>query len=307
MNRFNTADNPSPGGQNGRQLVIIGQLFRAAVNMRHIDEMFEWLARVIVQGFNVQVVQFWAMQGSRTGKVSVELRTQACQEVTLPQHIITNNQVAATAAQILTGKRSYLLQMVSNLFSAYQASLLVRYGLSYCSCIFLTSGRWLPPAHTAASTQNIPVPFEVVVLLFLQQPIPNEALSAIKLILEQAVSLAENRGLLLPAISAPGSNGSLELESQFTLPELVPRRVEDASVITSSNPLAGFFAISDKQARRLYAAIDGHKSINGICADTGMDLEDVYVALQHLMAQHRVQLTGPSGQVVDSSLFFGKL
>jgi hypothetical protein len=307
VNRFNTSDNPSPGGQNGRQLVIVGQLFRAAVYMRHIDEMFEWLARVIVQGFDVQVVQFWAMEGNRTGKVSVELRTLAGQEVSLPQHIFTNNQVAATAAQILTGKRSYLLQMISNIFSAYQASLLSRYGLNYCSCIFLTSDRLLPPAHTAASTQYIPVPFEAVVLLFLRQPVPNEALSAIKLILEQSIPLAGNRGLLLPAISAPGSNGSLKLESQFTLPELIPHRIEDANLMTSSNPLAGSVVISDKQARRLYPAIDGHQNVNEICADIGMDLKDAYVALEFLLGQHRVQLTEPGGRIVDSSLFFGKL
>ena len=307
MNRYNTADNPSSGGQNGRQLVLIGQLYRAAVNMHHIDEMFGWLARGIVQIFNVQVVQIWAMQGNRTGNLSVELRTLVCQEVSLPEHIVTNNQVAATATQILTGKRSYPLQTISNIFTAYQASLLSRYGLNYCSCNFLTNGRLLPPAHTAAPTQYIPVPFEAVVLHFLRQPLPNEALPAIKLILEQAVSIAGNRGLLLPAISAPGSNGFLDVRSQFTLPELVPHRAEDANLMTSSNPLAGSVAISDKQARRLYAAIDGHKSLNEICADIGMDLKDAYIALEHLMAQHRVQLTEPGGQVVDSALFFGKL
>jgi hypothetical protein len=119
VNRFNAADNPSSGRQNGQQLVIIGQLYRAAVNMRHIDEMFEWLARVIVQGFDVQVVQFWAWQCNRTGKISIELRTVVCQEVSLPQHIVTNYQVEATAAQILTGRQSYLLQMISNIFTAY--------------------------------------------------------------------------------------------------------------------------------------------------------------------------------------------
>ena len=151
------------------------------------------------------------------------------------------------------------------------------------------------------------MPFEAVVLLFLQQPVPSESLSAIKLILEQAVSIAGNRGLLLPAISAPGSNGSFESGSQFMLPELVPHRGEEANLITSSNPLAGFVAISDKQARRLYAAIDGHKNINEICIDIGMDLKDAYAALERLMAKDRVQLTEPGGQVVDSALFFGKL
>ena len=132
MNRFNTADNPSPGRRNGRQLVITGQLYRAAVNLRHIDEMFEWLARRIVQGFDVQVVQFWAWQCNRTGKVSIELRTAASKEASLPQHIVTNNQFAETAAQILTGKRDYPPQTNSNIFTDYQASILSRYGLNYC-------------------------------------------------------------------------------------------------------------------------------------------------------------------------------
>ncbi len=95
--------------------------------------------------------------------------------------------------------------------------------------------------------------------------------------------------------------------NQFTLPELIPHRGEDANPMTSSDPLAGSVAISDKQALRLCAAIDGHKSINEFCVDIGMDLKDAYVALEHLMAQHRVQLTEPNGQVVDSVLFFGKL
>jgi hypothetical protein len=77
--------------------------------------------------------------------------------------------------------------------------------------------------------------------------------------------------------------------------------------MTSSNPFASSVVISDKQARRLYSAIDGRKNVDEICRVLFIDLKEAYQALRILWTQHRIELYGPAGEVVDSSLFFENL
>src|SRR5205085_9551318 len=110
------------------QSLVSTQLMKAAINMRHIDELFLWLAQMIVQNFDAQVIQFWVTQSTRTGQYFIQLRTMASQDTTLPQHVVTNNQIIAVAERILSERRNYLLQPVGNIFPPYQASLLTRYG-----------------------------------------------------------------------------------------------------------------------------------------------------------------------------------
>src|SRR5260370_16957379 len=102
---------------------------------------------------------------------------------------------------MLQGQSNYSLQRVESLFPSYQASLLERYGLLYCAYYVLIDDRLLPPAYDAPATE-IPTPLTVAVLLFLRQPVPQNELSAINLILEQSVSVAASRELLLPSSSA---------------------------------------------------------------------------------------------------------
>ncbi len=309
MSSYSADNNLSHAGR--RPMVIAAQLYKAATSMYHIDEMFQWLADVIVANFDVQATQVWTLQASRTGQISVQLRRMVYQEKLFPEHIIANNQVATTAGQILQGQSSYGLQTVESLFPSYQASLLERYGLLYCACYVLIDDKLLPPAYNAPATE-IPMPLTVAILLFLRQPVSQNELSAINLILEQSIAVAASRRLLFPASTGSGrlpslTNNSLQQQAQLSLGGLVPQRIEDADLLKSSNPLAGSLVISDKQARRLFVAIDGRKNVEEICTQIGMDLKVAYEALRVLLAQHRIQLYDPGGQLVDGSVLLENL
>jgi hypothetical protein len=60
--------------------------------------------------------------------------------------------------------------------------------------------------------------------------------------------------------------------------------------MVSSSPFASSATISDKRALRLYAAIDGHKTVAELCSSTGMTLKDVQAALETLLNQHRIEI-----------------
>jgi hypothetical protein len=317
MNNRGTGGNSSQTNLGRGQSLVSTQLLKVATNMRHIDELFLWLAQTLVQNFDAQVVQFWATQSTRTGQYFIQLRTMVRQDTTLPQHVVTNNQVVEVAERILSERRNYLLQPTGNIFLPYQASLLARYGLNYFFSYFLSSNTLLPPpSNEEASGESLPTPLAMTVMLFLRQAPAQNLLSAIRLSSEQALAVAAYRGLLLypnvssgrlPAVSngtprqvgvAPQQNSLLPLE------HLIPRRLEDANFMTTSNPLTFSAAISDKSARRLLAAIDGSKNFDELRISLNMDSKEAYRALQILLDQHRIELYEPGGEPADRSQYF---
>lgn len=309
-----------PGGNSshpnfGRgQSLVSGQLVKAATNMHHIDELFLWLAHTIVQNFDVQVVQFWAIQSTRSGQYFTQLRTMLRQDTTIPQHVVTNNQVIALAERILSERHNYLLQPLGSIFPPYQTSLLARYGLNYFFSYFLSSNTLLPPLYNNASAEDIPTPLALAIMLFLRQAPGQSLLSALRLSSEQTLAVAAYRGLLSPDISpaplpaasnatAKQVNTHSEPRSMTTLEQLIPRRLEDANLMTTSNPLSFSLAISDRSALRLLAAIDGRKNVDELCSSINMDLTEAYKALQTLLEQHRIELYEPGGEAADNSIY----
>jgi len=316
MNNRGTGGNSSPANLGRGQSLASTQLLKAATNMRHIDELFLWVAHAIVQNFDAQVVQLWATQTNRTGQYFIQLRTMVRQDTSLPQHVVTNNQVVAVAERILSERRNYLLQPAGSVFPPYQANLLARYGLNYFFSYFLSSNTLLPPPSNEASGENLPTPLALTVMLFLRQTPSQNQLSAIRLSSEQTLAVAAYRGLLLPSHASSGrlpavSNGTPQQvsvapqeNSLLSLEQLVPRRLEDANFMTTSNPLTFSAAISDKSARRLLAAIDGSKNLEELRVSLNMDGKEAYRALQILLDQHRIELYEPGGEPADRSLYF---
>ena len=297
-------------GAGNQQLVIITQLLQISVTMRHIDEMFLWLSHIIGQRLNVDVIQFWAYQGQTTGLYSTELRATASQNVLLPLHIVNNTQVAEAVREVFAQQSGVSAQPVKNIFSSHQADLLTRYNLHYWACFFLSNNVLLPPRMSSEPSQNtVPTPLTMVGSLFTQQmPHPN-LLSGIQRILEQALSIARNRGLL-SGVANPFLNNPVQNRTQFkrlTLNELIPHWTQDTQAMQADNPFTSAVVISDKQARRVYFAIDGKKSVADLVDFLQLDQQELGSALRFLLKQKRIQLHEPNGKPVDSSQFFEPL
>ena len=128
----------------------------------------------------------------------------------------------------------------------------------------------------------------------------------IKRILEHALSVAKNRGLVSSAANPVSGNiaANRAQPKQLTFNELIPRTTQDVDAMQADNPFAGGVIISDKQARQLYFAIDGKKSIAELADSTRMDQQEVSSALRFLLKQKHIRLHEPSGKAIDSSQFF---
>ena len=93
---------------------------------------------------------------------------------------------------------------------------------------------------------------------------------------------------------------------QSALLDLIPRPKQDARLLVSSSPFASSATISDKQALRLYTAIDGRKTVAELCSSTSMTLKEAHTALQTLLSLQRIELYALDGQLVDVTLLFKK-
>ena len=124
-------------------------------------------------------------------------------------------------------------------------------------------------------------------------------------ILEQAIIVAENRGLLLPAEHSLPTPETI-LSPQEVLLQLIPLRKQDSDLLLERNPFAAPL-VSDKKARRLHTAINGHANVANLCQMTGMDTKTVFAALHALLAQNLIELYTPEGRQVDVSLILNNL
>ena len=175
----------------------------------------------------------------------------------------------------------------------------------------MNSNVLLPPPGDPLSHEKPSTLFAMIPLVFLQQFSHPDLVHTIGVILKQAVAIAENRGLLLPAaanspqLSSPPAQVPLPQQASPPTPaELIPRRKQDASAMLASNPFASTSIIADKQARRLYTAIDGRTNVADLCNATGLSLKEGYKALQELLAHQRIELYESGGQLVNASLLF---
>jgi hypothetical protein len=309
----------------GYQLTIITQLLQSIVTMRHPGEMFQWLASVIVQRFDVSIIQFWTCEGDGR-QPAAQLRAMAGQISDLPVHVLTNEKVVTTVQYMPRGQRISPPQRVEQVFPNYQASLLKRYGFGYCAYCLTDRKLQFAPVEYELSHKRTSTGLAFIALLFLRRYPRQDVVPTISNILEQAVVIAESHGLLLPiAVSTdrllppPGRQptgpvptppqvvaqaGLVPQELLQALPNLIPHPKQDAGLLVSSNPFASAPPISDKQALRLYAVIDGRKSVAELCSSTGMTLREVRTVLQTLLTLQRIEIYTPDGRPVDGSLLF---
>jgi hypothetical protein len=301
-----SGNNFPPTELSQQRVAIVAQMLRATATMRNIDELFQWLAYAIVHRFDVQLTQFWTNQVNPAGRLALQLRSMVYQDSSLPEQIVVNDQIAMTAQRMANERHIYTPQPVESIFTQYQTILLKRYGLNYFAGYFIRGNVLLPPPSNAFSTEKPPVLFAMATLLFFRKSPHGDLVPAIGAILEQAVAVAGNYGLLLPVAATPSqsfaSQTSPRQEPLPALAELIPRRKTDSNQLLSNNPFASSSVISNKQARRLHAAIDGRTNVANLCEVTGMDMKEVYAALQTLLTLHRIEVYEPGGRLVNASL-----
>ena len=295
------------------QLTIATQLMQAIDTIHRPDEMFRWLASITVQRFDVGIVQFWTCESKWVGQPSAQLQAMAYQDASLPTQLVANEKVAMTVERISMGQRISTPRGVEQVFSQYQASLLKRFGFGYCAYFSLVRNVRLPSAAYVLAQERVPTGLMFVELLFLRSYPRRDLVPTLSVILEQAVVIAENRHLLLPVpatasrLPTPQSVLVQETPSQGTLsalPDLVPRLKQDARLLVSSSPFASSATIADKRALRIYAAIDGRKTVTELCRNTGMSLQEALAALQTLLTLQRIEIYTLDGRPVDVTLLF---
>ena len=135
------------GGERTQPIVLIAQLMQEAAHMRHIDEVFSWLAQAMAQRWHIPVVHLWSEQNYRTGQVQTELRAAASQNPALPQQVHMNHQTPGMVEHFLREQKSSLPLPVTNILPASQAQMLVYYQLNYWAGYFLKNDELLLPVH----------------------------------------------------------------------------------------------------------------------------------------------------------------
>jgi hypothetical protein len=298
----------TPQNTRGYRLTIFTQLKQAIETMQQPDELFQWLASVIIQRFDVSIVQLWSFEDGMPGiSPSTQLLSMASQNPEQPLHVI-NEKIGLAVAQISRSQRISYPQPVEQMYSGYVATLLKRYGLSYCAYCVIDRNPRSNPALNAYSQQATPAGFICTALLFFRQTLDLDLISTISVMLEQAFVIAENCHLFAPV--AANSNYIPPVQETFTpdippaLPDLVPRRRQDGGLMLSSNPFAHPSGISDRQSQRLYDAIDGRRSVANLCRITGMNLSEAQQSLQNLMQTQQIDMYTLDGWPVDSTLLF---
>src|SRR5256714_1938396 len=221
----------------GYRLTIFKQLQQAVAAMHRPEEMFQWLASVMAQRFEVPILQLWTCESGLPGQPSAQLRAMACQDFSQPAYVVSE-KVAMTVERISKGQRILPPQPIEQLFPHYLASLLKRYGLSYCTCCLIDRNGRFAPIDYALSHERASTGLTFIALLFLWKYPHQDFISNISIILEQAIVVAENHGLLLPV---PASSGRLAVpqeaplqEPRPALPGFIPRRKQDAGLLLSS-------------------------------------------------------------------------
>jgi hypothetical protein len=295
---------PTMGNQ---QLIIISQLLQIVDTIHHIDDLLLWLSQMFIRRMDIQVIQFWAPQEHIIGPRSIQLRTMAYQNKSLPHNVVANSYVSEVVEQILKNQQGIMPRSISNIFSPQQVDLLVRNDLNYWGCYFLSNSALMPSAKNDVVTQRVMTPLKMAVPLFFQQKPQPRAITTLSYILEQSVSIAKSRGLLVPSTD-PATTGHLptfsagdqSLQPLPPLAEMIPSHIRETAAHPNFNPTV---AIPDKLARRLYLAVDGRKNLAELAAIIHLSMADIKPALRILVSQNLVQLFGPDQQAIASARF----
>ena len=190
-------------GMGNQQQVMISQSLQMIGNVRHVDELFHWLACTLSKSLGIDVIQFWTLQNYAQGQANLELRTMVSRNLELPQNVVINPDVVGQIRHVLKKRSGLMPSPVNSAFHQSQANLFACHNLNYYACYFLCNSALLPPVISQQTdSKKLYTPLIMVASLFMQQTPAPRLLPTVGHILEQAVLVAKKRGLL-------GSSGQL--------------------------------------------------------------------------------------------------
>jgi hypothetical protein len=305
------SDYSQRSGAGNQPVMLISQLMQHAATMHHMDDMLQWLSNAVVQCVGTGAVQIWAMQGYSSGRYSAEIRATS-ENLSFPRQVYATSAFAGSIEGIFDKcipyeKRSALSIPVTTIFPSSLANFFVQYRMLYWSCFYINSSDLLPPMQQGQTAEKFATPLRLLVSLFTQQSLPENALRAITFLLGQSLRIAKSRALFSVITDAPvkshASSSQKTGKPNAHLLDLIPRRVQQEVIQQETNPFAHTTVIADKKARRLYFSIDGEKNIAELIDATDLDQPSMSGALQYLLKQRYIQLFEPRGQQVEDSLF----
>lgn len=291
---------PHSPGERKQPISLVAQLMQIMPTIRHVDEIFLWLSRAITQHLDIAVVQFWTTQLDAMGQPHASLRAAASQLPSLPQQIHLNQQVASLVQRLLIEQRSSPSRPVESIFPTSQAALLDQFRLRYFASYAANNPMLLPPPKTIP--QAAPSPFNLIVAFFTSQQLSPEQERAIRFLLEQSLRILGSRSFL-----ADPTSTHEDKRVSFSLPDIIPQRAQDLELLQADNPFTSATIISDKNARRLYSAIDGQKTLSELGQQLSLEQRAICYALRHLLETQKVQCYTISGELIPSSLIISSL
>lgn len=287
------------------QLIIFTRLLQAIADMQSIDELLQWLANILVQRLELEIVQIWTLQDDQFNRVPIELCTTACRQPTIPEQVVINSHVVEVAKRFCHERHTVTIPQVTEaIFSSQAAHFLTKYNLNYWAYYRLThsipiqaiTGHQYPldrfhlPTHTLVS--------------FFTRHLPNPRLiPTIGYITEQTIGLARNRGLLMEEKQVLLPSSPLIKKNEALLMKLIPQR----NIDSEANRGKHVQIITSRQVRRLYLSIDGHRNLGNLAVLTQLHQHDFMQALHALLTQRQIQLYEPNGHFIDGTAVLNAL
>jgi hypothetical protein len=304
MSVHESDDNPFAVDMGHKQAMIIAQLVKALPNMSSVEKLLQWLAYVMVESFDLQLAQFWMSFVDVNDIMLTRPSAMVARNPLLPEHIILDSSMLMAAKRFAHEQRMISSQVVDVIFPPPQTVLLKQYGLKFCTGGLISSEVALPFSNNHFPQAKRSASFSLVTLFFLSQRAHRDMMSVIISILKDAVDLAASRNLLVPSPVSFVETPVRPASPVSPLTTLIPCRKEGHNLMLSDNPFARTSFLADKQALRVYMAIDGKKNVARLCQNTMMDLENIAAALRMLVKLHRIELFDAQGHMMEATQIF---
>lgn len=288
-------------GKSVRPIVIVSQLLQLVASMHHIDELFTWIADILVQRFDVVSVQVWANQAYNAGVSRCKVRASASQNSFQALQVFDGAEIRTFVERMLREQRGTLSIPVTSIFSQYQAAVLAQQGCRYWTMYFISQDVLLAPPQRHSEKEEVPTPLQMIFSFFTQQPLQVSQTRAISFLIAQSFRIAISHELLSKT-SEKAREGSQASQAAFA--HLIPELIQVTEIEQGANPFNTAIVIPEKRSRQMYNFIDGKRNIKELTLLMQMNQKEILETLQSLLVNRYIKIRDVGGNYVEISSFF---